>query len=363
MVRTGRRPFARVALALLLAGVLVLLGAGPASADPPSPTNFESEVTAVVPETDAVEVSIVGGDGFLLLDVDEGHTVEVPGYSGEPYLRVAADGTVEENEASPAAYLNQSRDRTGAGRSFDTEAEPRWRTVATDGRWAWHDHRIHHMGGAVDPAATTSEGRLWTVPIVVDGTDVTIEGRYRLLDAPSALPWLVAIAVVAALVVVLGARLSPVGVAGIATFVGGIGALVAGMAQRSASPPGAPASTLVVILPAVAVVGGTIAFLQRGRVVRAVAALAAAAALGGWAALRLGVLWHAELPTDLAPFTERALTSLALATAVGAAIVVVRSGALAPPPLDVADEPPLGAAPAADGDRVPDPEGDPTDRT
>lgn len=339
MVPTGRRPaprsarFARPALAVVLGAVLVLLGGGPASADPPAPTNFESEVTAVVPETDAVTVSIVGGDGFLLLEVDDGHTVEVPGYSGEPYLRFGADGTVEENEASAAAYLNQSRGRTGEGRTFDPDAEPRWRTVATDGRWAWHDHRIHHMGGEVDPAARTAAGRTWEVPIVVDDEEVTIEGRYRLLDAPSPIPWLVGIAVVAGLIVVVGARRAPVGVAGVATFVGGIGALVAGMAQRSASPPGAPASVLVVILPAVAVVGGTIAFLQRGRVMRAVAALAAAAALGGWAALRLGVLWHAEVPTDLSPFTERALTSLALATAIGAAIVVVRSGALAPPPL------------------------------
>ena len=96
---------------------------------------------------------------------------------------------MEENEASAAAYLNESRDRTGTGQSFDPDAEPRWRTVATDGRWAWHDHRIHHMGGEVDPAARTAEGRLWEVPLVVDGEEVTIEGRYRLLDAPSPIPW------------------------------------------------------------------------------------------------------------------------------------------------------------------------------
>jgi hypothetical protein len=314
--------------------VLVLLSGSPAAADPPAPTDFRSEVTAVVPESDVIEASIVGGDGFLLLEVDEGHAVEVPGYSGEPYLRFAADGTVEENEASAAAYLNQSRDRSGTGQDFDPDAEPRWRTVATDGRWAWHDHRIHHMGGQVDPAARTAEGRAWEVPIVVDGEEVTIEGRYRLLDAPSPIPWLLGVAVVAGLIVLLATRAPAVTVAGAAVFVGGLGALVAGVAQRSASPPGAPTSALVVVLPAVAIVGGTLAVLQRGRVVRAVGALAGAAAVGGWAVVRLGVLWHAEVPTDLAPVTERALTSLALGTAIGAAVVVVRSGALAPPPLD-----------------------------
>jgi len=59
---------------VLLALGLVLLGGTPAAADAPAPTDFRSEVTAVVPETDVIDVSIVGGDGFLLLEVDEGHT-------------------------------------------------------------------------------------------------------------------------------------------------------------------------------------------------------------------------------------------------------------------------------------------------
>ena len=123
-------------------------------------------------------------------------------------------------------------------------------------------------------------------------------------------------------------------VAGVAVFVGGIGGAGGrrGPARRQPArrahlgPGGDPAGRSPWS-------GGTLAVLQRGRVVRAVGALAGAAAAGGWAVVRLGVLWHAEVPTDLAPVTERALTSLALATAIGAAIVVVRSGALAPPPL------------------------------
>lgn len=348
-------PRARLLRVVLLALGLLLLSGTPAAADPPAPTDFRSEVTAVEPETDAIEVAIVGGDGFLLLEVDEGHTVEVPGYSGEPYLRFGPDGTVEENEASAAAYLNESRDRTGEGRTFDADAEPQWQTVATDGRWAWHDHRIHHMGGEVDPAARTPEGRRWEVPILVDGEDVTIEGRYRLLDSPSPIPWLVGVALGAGVIVLLATRFPAVTVAGAAVFIGGVGGLVAGVAQRSASPPGAPTSALVVILPAVAVVGGILAVMQRGRVVRAVGALAGAAAVGGWAVVRLGVLWHAEVPTDLAPVTERALTSLALATAIGAAVVVVRSGALAPPPIDLTD----GASPDPTSDPGPDPTSDP----
>ncbi len=339
----------RILWGLLVAAVAVLVPAAPAAADPPGPTDYRSEVTSVSPDVDGVEVSIVGGDGFLLLEVAEGITVEVPGYAGEPYVRFLPDGTVQENQESAATYLNQGRTRSNPDREYDPEAEPVWRTVATDGRWAWHDHRIHFMGGGDPPAGVrTATGVEWEVPIVVDGEEVTIEGTYRLLDAPSPWPWVALSAAIVVVALVVGARwVSPVTVAGALVLLGGIGGVVAGVAQRGASPPGAPTSPLVVILPAIAAVAGTIAVLQRGRVLRAVAALAGAAALGAWAAFRLPVLWSAILPTSLAAPTDRALTAAALGAAVAAAILVVRSGALAP---DLHDDPapdPAGDAPAA----------------
>ena len=52
---------------------------------------------------------MVGGDGFLEMAVEPGHEVVVEGYDGEPYLRFRADGTVQENQNSPATYLNRNR--------------------------------------------------------------------------------------------------------------------------------------------------------------------------------------------------------------------------------------------------------------
>ena len=338
MTRPRPRRWRRVPLALLVAAVALLAGGRPAAADPPGPTNFRSTVDAIVPDVEGIEVSIVGGDGFLLLEVASGHTVEVPGYSGEPYLRFAADGTVEENTSSPAYDLNQSRGRTDT--SADADAEPTWRVVATDGRWAWHDHRVHYMGSG-DPApdhASRGDGLRWTVPIVVDGTEVEVQGRYVLLAAPSPLPWFALAAVVAAAVVLGLTRLiEPVSAAGTAVLASGVFAVAAGWAQRGADPPGAPTSPLVVVLPVVAVIAGVIAVMQRGRVLRAVAALAGAAAAGGWALVRLAHLWTAVLPTTLDPALDRAAVAVALGATVAAATLVVRSGALAaqrvgPPP-------------------------------
>lgn len=329
----------RLAVAGLAALATLALTASPAAADPPGPTDYRSAVDEIVPDVDGIAVSVVGGDGFLLLEVDEGTTVEVPGYAGEPYLRFREDGVVEENQASAATYLNQSRTRTEADRDYDPDADPEWQQVATDGRWAWHDHRIHYMGQGVPEAARTERGQSWTVPLVVDGEDVTVTGDYRLLDAPTPLPW-IALAVVLALLVALGSvrLLSALPAAGATVLLAGIGGVVAGMAQRGESPPGAPTSPLVVILPAIAVVGGIIVVIQRGRVLRAVAALAGAAALGGWALVRIQVLWKAVLPTSLSATTDRLLTAVALGAAAGAAALVVRSGALAPD-LSALDDP------------------------
>lgn len=336
---------------LLLAAVsglaLVLLPAGPAGADPPSPTDYRSEVLELTPPADGVRASVVGGDGFLLLEVEPGHTVNVPGYEGldgEEYLRFLPDGRVQENQSSVAYVINQSLQGTDDPPA--SGAEPRWVTVATDGRWAWHDHRIHNMVDQVPPAARTDAGLTWDVPIEVDGVPVTVSGRYRLLDAPSPLPWLALALVVAGGAVLAARRLSPLTAGGLVVLLAGTAGIVAGVAQRAASPPGAPTSPLVVILPAIALVAGIIAVMQRTRILRAVAALAGAAAIGGWALVRVAVLWRAVLPTDLTFGLDRAATAVALGAAVGAAVVVVRSGALAPPP-------PEGTQPTAPP--VPDP--------
>ncbi len=89
--------------------VTVVAAAAPAAADAAGPSDFRSEVTGIVPAVEGVEAEIRGGDSFLELTVDEGHTVIVEGYTGEPYLRFQPDGTVERNRLSTATYLNDDR--------------------------------------------------------------------------------------------------------------------------------------------------------------------------------------------------------------------------------------------------------------
>ena len=154
MGRSLRRALAVTATVL----AIVLGAAGPAAADPPGPTDYRSEITAIEPPTDGVEVEVVGGDSFIRLRRTGDERVDVMGYGGEPYLRFEPDGRVLENQRSPATFLN--RDRTGEvdlPTEADADAEPEWEEVAADGTFSWHDHRTHWMSSARPPGRSPGD--------------------------------------------------------------------------------------------------------------------------------------------------------------------------------------------------------------
>jgi hypothetical protein len=351
---TSRSRLRRGLVAAALALLVVLGLAGPAGADPAKPTNYRSHVTSVKPTSSIIAVKVVGGDGFLDVDVQPGHEVVVSGYDGEPYLRLSKDGTVEENQNSPATYLNRNRYATTPvpaalqGKSLPPAA---WLKVGSGGHYAWHDHRIHFMGK--DPSAVPglAQGRpvVWAggVPMTVDGKKLVVHGEYRLLKAPNPLPWLAIAAIGTMLIVVVGRR-RPVLVAAIALLIGGVAALWVGVEQNRAIPPGAGATALTVILPVVAIVAALVAIARWSTPVGVIAALASAATTGGWVLTRYSVLTKAVLPTNLSPNADRLGTTIALATAIGGAILTVRSGGLSLPRLEDAD-----TADAADADPGP----------
>ncbi len=321
---------------------LLVLTAAPALADPARPTNYSSEITAVTWEGEGplpARVEVVGGDSFLSVTAEPGVAVEVPGYSGEPYIRIDADGTVWLNRNSPAYYIND--DRYGNVTTPDTasdEAEPDWVQVADGGSWAWHDHRIHWMTPDVPPAVDPSGGaqlaQPWTVPFTVDGTPAEVTGELIWHPSQSALPW-VLLVVAAAAVATVVARLG-VAPAGWLVAATGAAAFVVTWGQHSINPPGAGGETLALAasgLAAVAgVVGATLGARRPG--IGDAPALIGAALLVVWALRRLSGLWLPILPTDLPAAADRAVVAAALG--VGAGVLVVaflrRMGVVTSPP-------------------------------
>lgn len=336
--------------AVLTAGWL-LAATAPALADAAGPTNYRSRITAVETadgEPVAVEAEVLGGDAFLVLRVPEGTAVEVPGYDDEPYLRFRADGSVEVNRRSPTHWLNEDRYGAEVPDLAGASAEPVWRTVAADGTYAWHDHRIHWMSPSPPPRLDTAAASAqpvfdWEVPLRVDGQSAVVRGELTWRSGPP--PWVpaaivgAALAAVAALVHAAGLSPALVG-AVVALFAGAAGLLMA-----AGQPPGGEGDVSVVVLPALSLVVALLSLLRRagGRgagagAARGTRALAAAAAvpLLAWGLLQFGALTRPIVPEPLPTGALRAVVAAALAA--GAVGLVELARAALPGPLDGEDE-------------------------
>jgi hypothetical protein len=323
-----------------LACVLVGLGAGPAAADPAGPSDFRSEVTGIEPAVDGVEAEIRGGDAFIELTVERGVEATVFDYSNpeKPYLRFLADGTVERNRSSPATYVND--DRKGGGdipaEANDPDAAPSWEEVASDGTYAWHDHRVHWMQDATSQLRrgerVPGDYDPWNVPIEVDGQRAAVQGTLTFEDQLSPIPW-------AALALGAGGVLAFVGrgramrsAAGALLALSGL-AVVVGRADFSSTPDGA-GNPLLWILPLVAAVLAAVAVARPQASTGVVFALGAVASLSGWALLRFSVLTKPVLPTELPAALDRAAVAAAIGVSIAAAYLAVTSGAFKLPDLE-----------------------------
>ena len=182
-----------------------------------------------------------------------------PGYEGEPYLRISADGTVQENQRSPATYLNQ--DRYGRRRRVRRHRRRRrarvGRSIDDDGEIAWHDHRIHWMSPEPRDGAVEGEEVLaWTVPMTVDGTEVTVGRVARARGghlavcrgSPSGSP------AGAGLAAAGWARRRSLPVAALGVLAGSVAASIAGWVEWTSQPEGVGASPAGAIVPLVGLV-------------------------------------------------------------------------------------------------------------
>lgn len=313
-------------VALILVWAWTVASAAPAAADAPVPTDYRSTVTDITPGSDVLDVTVIGGDAMLELRVDAGHEVVVNGYNSEPYIRIAEDGTVLENLNSSATYANTDRyGDVDLPRDLDPNAAPDWEQVADGGSFAWHDHRIHWMSPQPPPGIPRGEDiQGWTVDLLVDGEPVAVQGVLSYEEAIAWWPWMLAVAGIAAAVALVGLRRRgrAAVVASIAAAAGGVLAVIVAASEQLAIPLAGDRSFVQVLVPVVGIVCAVAAVFLRGRVANAVG-LAAASAVGGWAALRFEVFTKPILPTDLSPGLDRVGTAAALGLALAAAVLLV----------------------------------------
>jgi hypothetical protein len=311
----------RVVVGLVAGLVGSMMLTSPAFADPPGPTDYQSEIVSVRPPTPTIETSIVGGDSFFELTVAPGTEVFVVGYQGEDTLWFRTDGTVWENQNSPSTYLNA--DRLGDGGIPDTatpDAEPDWTQVAADGNYSWHDHRAHWMQQArpfgLGPGDQILES---VIPLVVDGTDVEVTVTSTWQSAPSPLPAIAGFALGLGLAVAAWflhrARRYTVALA-LALLVAVL-ALIVGGWQFLSLPPETGPKLVWWVLPMVAVASAAFGMLAAKRSQTFVAdgaMLLVGVELAIWGFVKREGLSAAIIPTD-APFAlDRFVTALALSS-------------------------------------------------
>ncbi|MEA2366532.1 MAG: hypothetical protein QOI32_2044 [Thermoleophilaceae bacterium] len=153
--------------------------------------NYSSEVRSIQPSVAGLEAQVLGNDDRIELRNASDSVVVIEGYRNEPYLRFLRDGTVQVNRRSPAGYLNQDRfAAVDVPASARPDAPPRWERVAQNGRYDWHDHRIHWMSKTPPEPVRRDESRRtkifdWKLPIAVQGRPGTIQGTLTWLGKDS----------------------------------------------------------------------------------------------------------------------------------------------------------------------------------
>jgi hypothetical protein len=144
--------------------------------------NYRSQVRAISPPVEGLDAEVLNFDDRIELRNDSGETVVVEGYRDEPYLRFEPDGTVQVNQRSPTTYLNEDRfAKVEVPDTADPKAAPEWQTVARNGRYDWHDHRIHWMSTTPPERVRDDESRRikvfdWRLPVTAGGVPATISG-------------------------------------------------------------------------------------------------------------------------------------------------------------------------------------------
>lgn len=167
---------------LLVAAGVALIAAVPSTAlahggNP----NYRSIVHGIVPALPGVSVSVLGYDNELQLINHSGKDVTVLGYDGEPYARVLADGTVEQNRNSPATYLNEDRlGETPVPAFASAKKPPAWQVLDKTGRFIWHDHRMHWMGTKNPPQVKSQNTKTkifdYGIPIALASQKAKVTG-------------------------------------------------------------------------------------------------------------------------------------------------------------------------------------------
>jgi hypothetical protein len=180
------RACVRTTIALAAAVALLSVAGGAAGHGGGRSQGYLSSFSSLDPPVLGLLVNVFGPRNRMQVTNYSGKTIVILGVEDEPYLRLSGK-KVDENRASPTAYLNASEP---VPPSATGDARPRWRPVARGAGYSWHDHRIVWKG-AQPPPVVESDPKSphlifrWRIPATVDGRPFAIKGFLGWAPTPS----------------------------------------------------------------------------------------------------------------------------------------------------------------------------------
>jgi hypothetical protein len=145
--------------------------------------NYRSEVTSIEPKDLPIDVKVLDGDDRLRVENLGTEDLIIPGYQGEPYVRIAPGEGVYVNHNAPTYSENLDRYRGTVPESATKNADPNYKKIRTDPLfYTFHDHRIHWMSNSLPPGVDPQdpdEQKVfdWTVQVKYGDQNGTIHGR------------------------------------------------------------------------------------------------------------------------------------------------------------------------------------------
>lgn len=239
-----------VVLALALLAALVP-AAAQAHSGQTGGTDYRSAITST---PSGITARIVGGDDRIEITRTTASQVMIPGYGGEPYLRLDEQGTWE-NRNSPAVALNDVRQTSEALPTSATKIGPDWVQLSSGNSVVYHDHRAHWMGTLppADVRADPGPERVlydWDIPLFVDGTAVEIRGDLTWLGMPLTwLWWTITVLAVIAGAAVGSLRRIPVAPAAIVGMLAAVlASVITGVSKQLDVPDGQTGVLIAIVL-------------------------------------------------------------------------------------------------------------------
>ena len=318
MPRTERpgRVHRRALPVLGILAVSTILSSSPVAASNLTATDGRSSIVSIDPPG-VVGAEVIGGDAALRVTAQKGHEVVVLGYQGEPYLRIAADGSTAVNARSPARLINRTRDGDpGAATSpISILDQPEWLPAEGTGEVIWHDHRIHSM-------AAVDDGHDWTIALLVDGRATELRGRLDVESPPSVLPWVLLVAALSGLAVLTGRRNPPV-IALVLAATAAVLSLLLAIAVTIGTPVQLGRDLFPVLLTSGASLTCAAAVILQGRS-RMILTIASAALSAGFLATMVRNLSSAvPAPVIGPPVVNRLAVGLALSSMIATIVLAV----------------------------------------